>query len=177
MSTPAAARPTLLEDVEPHASTTRSRWPDRIALAAIAVVVALVSLPRLRQFALRENESDAIRLVRVLAAGGDQPLDERFRPGSALARRVGDVELLAGGVLRRHGYLFDCVRTQGGAPMVRAWPWTHQHTGLGAFVWTPERGLVAHANADGRFSGIESPPSLESGARGWISYAGDPGAN
>ncbi|MFN0245113.1 MAG: hypothetical protein ACKVWV_19695 [Planctomycetota bacterium] len=176
MSTPAAARPTLMEDVEPRASTTRSRWPDRVALVAIAVVVALVSLPRLRQFALRENEADAIRLVRVLAAGG-QPLEERFAPGSALARRVGDVELLGHSVLRRHGYLFDSVRTADGSPMVRAWPWSHQHTGLGAFVWTPERGLLAHANADGRFSGIDRPPSSDSGLTGWISYTADAGTH
>lgn len=175
MSTTAAARPTRVEGVEPRASTARSRWPDRIALAAIAVVVALVSLPRLRQFALRENEADAIRLVRVLAAS-DHPLHERFAPGSTLARRVGDVELLADGVLRRHGYLFDSVRTADGSPMVRAWPWSHQHTGLGAFVWTPQRGLLAHANADGRFSGIERPPSPDSGPPGWISYAADPAA-
>src|SRR5258708_37150946 len=43
---------------------------DGAVLGLVALVVVLVSLPRLRRFALRENETDAIRALRILALDG-----------------------------------------------------------------------------------------------------------
>jgi hypothetical protein len=131
------------------------------------VVVGLVTLPRLRSFALRENERDAMRMLRVLAsqpaptAGshGSRDLAALVAHDKALARRLEDLELLADGRLRRHGYLFDLTMLRPGEPMLRAWPIVHGQTGRGAFVWTPQRGLLAADNQGGRFSGPDSPPA------------------
>lgn len=156
-------------------------WVDKLTLAAIGVVVVVVTLPVLRGFGVRENERDALRMLRVLAAepapGSAAGAAARARPGSLAAlahsdpvlhRRLEDLEALPDGRLRRHGYLFD-VSELAGEPMLRAWPWEHAQTGRGAFVWTPRRGLLGHPNGDGRYSGAYAAP--EAGdvlAGGWV---------
>lgn len=171
-------------------------WSDHVTLAAIGLVVVLVALPGLRRFALRENETDAVRMLRLISieagAPGElhtarepggllaantpaQPFATRdlrlvLAPGSALQRRLGDIEILADGRVRRHGYLFDWTETPSGNGVLRAWPWEHGHTGIGAFLLFPEFGVLGDANPDGRYSGPDKPPPA--GARSdprWVS--------
>jgi hypothetical protein len=157
-------------------------WIDVLTLFAIGLVVVLVSLPRLRSFALRENELDAMHMLRTLSSQPAAPgVDARecnlaalLAPDPALRRKLEDLELLADGRVRRHGYLFDLVLLGPGQPMLRAWPWNHAQTGRAAFAWTPERGLLGFENKDGRFSGPEHPPWVpEAGAgdENWVRMA------
>lgn len=171
-------------DASPSAASARSiPWVDRLTLGAIAVVVVVVTLPVLRGFGVRENERDALRMLRVLAAepaagpaalaalatDGQPTLADLAAADRVLHRRLEDLEMLPDGRLRRHGYLFDVSALGTGEPMLRAWPWEHAQTGRGAFVWTPRRGILGYGNADGRFSGPESPPEADDvvGA-GWV---------
>lgn len=138
---------------------------DAATLALIAVVVVLVSLPRLRRFALRENETDAIRMLRTLASDALEHREALGAGGlSALLAasaqhrvRLEDVEVLEDGRLRRHGYVFDSVAV-GGRSVLIAWPWEHGRTGLGAFAVEPGGPVLGLTNEDGRISGPESPP-------------------
>jgi|GEM_PF-743455 len=155
-------------------------WTDRLTLAAIGVVVVVVTLPVLRGFGLRENELDAVRMLRALAAlpapssehaASNRPsaLADLASSDLILRKRLEDLEALPDGRLRRHGYLFDWLLLAPGEPMLRAWPWEHARTGRGAFVWTPSRGLLGHRNVDGRFSGAgfaPEPEDVEIG--GWV---------
>lgn len=151
---------------------------DAGTLCAIGVVVVLVSLPKLRAFAVRENEFDALRALRLLAsdatarggalrAGG---LGALLATNDSHRVRLEDVELCADGRLRRHGYLFDAVETAPGTWVLRAWPWEHPHTGLGAFLTTPGGAVHGWANADGAFSGPALPPPalLDPVQQGWL---------
>ena len=179
---------TLSLDPTPPASTASSavaapsRLLDRITIAAIVLVVVLVSIPRLRGFALRENELDAIRTLRILAsqpapvglAAGETGLAGLVAHDSSLRRRLDDLEIMSDGRLRRHGYLFDMTRMRPGEPMLRAWPWNHGVTGRGAFVWTPERGLLGVTNEGGRFSGAEGAPGPADIGGDWLSLGPRP---
>lgn len=153
-----------------------TRWLDYLTVGAIALVVMLVSIPRLRAFALRENELDAMRMLRALATHpaptGVDPsrmdLAAVVAHDAALKRRLEDLEFVDGGRLRRHGYLFDRAVGPSGEPMLRAWPWAHGQTGRGAFVWTPQRGLLGCANEDGRFSGDGGAPEAGDVDKTWL---------
>lgn len=151
---------------------------DYLTLFLIGLVVVLVSLPRLRRFALRENELDAMALL--VSLGDDMPeFGEGLEAGglagllAANARhehRFDDLELLQGGQLRRHGYLFDAEQTAPGRWVLRGWPWDYGRTGLGSFVFAPGEGLLGHSNPEGRFDGPTRPPQLDevqSGHAGW----------
>jgi hypothetical protein len=153
--------------VSDRAAARRLPFVDALTILAIGVVVVVVSIPRLRGFALRANELDAMHMLRALAAqpapaGREQAGDDLsllVAGDSAFRRRLEDIECLDDGRLRRHGYLFDMTMLRPGEPMLRAWPWNHGQTGRGAFVWTPQRGLLRADNADGRFSGPDRPPT------------------
>jgi hypothetical protein len=155
-------------------------------LAAIASVLVLVSLPRLRGFALHENEQDALETTRLLArAVADARSNGAGAAGAArdvaigaiagappLARQLRDAEVLADGqLLRRHGYLFEVVAPGEGAGLaVRAWPWRHGRTGRIALVGRGDGEVLANSNADGRWSGPLAPPTPPSSgplAEGW----------
>ncbi len=151
-----------------------------VSLAAIGVVVALVSLPSLRGFALRQNQSDALRLVHALAAavaadplaGANPSLSGLLERNAALRHRFNDLELVtlpgSGERLRCHGYLFDLAPASSGWT-ARAWPWSHGRTGRAAFVVTPSGRLFGHANATPRWSGPDRPPPPPwSAEAGWI---------
>jgi len=134
------------------------------AIACVALIVALVSLPQLRALGVRENEDDARRTLEILAAAlvrapqtpGLQQLASE--PESA-ARELSDLEVLSDGRLRRHGYLFDLVALPDGARVLRAWPWETGRTGAHAFAHVPGRALiVVRAAAPG---GPDKPPSAE----------------
>lgn len=139
---------------------------DAATLALIAIVVVLVSLPRLRRFALRENETDAIAMLRILAVDALADREALVAGGlSALLAasthhrvRLTDVEVLEDGRLRRHGYVFETVRDVEGRPILLAWPWEHGTTGVAAFAVEPGGPVFGLPNADGRFSGLFSPP-------------------
>lgn len=160
-------------------------WIDRATLAAIGLVVVVVTLPVLRGFGLRENERDAMRMLRVLSAApdaraatrsdrkGQASLAELAATDRSLQRRLEDLESLPSGALRRHGYLFDVSTLESGEPMLRAWPWEHAQTGRGAFVWTPRRGLLGHRNTDGRFSGLSGAPDTSEVLTGgeWVAMS------
>ena len=152
-------------------------WLDYLTVGAIGMVVVLISIPRLRAFALRENELDAMRMLRALAAQpapagvevGERNLARLVAQDTGLKRRLEDLEFLDGGRLRRHGYVFDMTMLRPGEPMLRAWPWNHGQTGRGAFVWTPQRGLIGAMNSDGRFSGADGAPEPEDIDDSWLS--------
>jgi len=139
---------------------------DVATLFLIALVVLLVSLPRLRHFALRENETDAIRMLRLLAA--DTLTNREFLGAGDLSSllaanpdhrvRLEDVEVLDDGRLRRHGYVFDSVRDADGRRILLAWPWDHGSTGLAVFAIEPGGPVLGLPNQDGRISGPQNPP-------------------
>jgi hypothetical protein len=135
--------------------TTEGRglsWSDVLTLGVIGLVVVLVSLPRLRRFALRENETDALRALRALSAHG--------APGASALPRLDDLEVLPGGVLRRHGYLFDRAEDEDGGAVWRAWPWEYGRTGLGAFAAVSKGLLLGYPNPDGLYDGLDQPPPV-----------------
>jgi hypothetical protein len=146
-------------------------WADASVLLAVAVVVLLVSLPRLREFALRENEADARTLVARLGelcarethAGS---LAQALEREPQLVARLDDAEWLdQGRVLRRHGYLFELDASRRPA-RVLAWPWEHGRTGLRAFRW--EAGVLQiHSNRAGAWSGAQAPPLEDASGDGW----------
>jgi hypothetical protein len=148
-------------------STPRRDLWTRLTLGLVVLVVVLVSLPRLRGFALRENEQDAARLIARLGEqaqrGPQDDLAALLASRGALRRDLEDAELVEDGrLLRRHGYLFALDRGPLGAAYLRAWPWKHGQTGFAAFLWSAERGLWIHANRAGRYSGPAAAPSLGS---------------
>lgn len=194
-----ALRPELAAVPAPHvaphvasgaataAATARSRGGARVAsslpsfsglvtLLLVSLVVVAVSVPRLRGFALRENELDAIHTARLFAAVLPAALpDEAAAPAiealvtqNGLARQLSDAEFLSGGrLMRRHGYLFEVTRVPVGggdgadaAPgelCVRAWPWEPGRTGVAAFVGRAGGEVLGHPN-EGRWSALFGPP-------------------
>lgn len=155
---------------------------DRLTIAALLLVVGVVSIPLLRTHALRQNEVDALRSLALLAA----PLATLVEQGRApttiaglvelepdLARRLSDAELLEGGrLLRRHGYLFDLApslpHAAAAGPVLRAWPWRRGRTGLGAFVHDARGNLLGHANREALWSGPNPPPRpTDAATSGW----------
>jgi hypothetical protein len=149
----------------------RMRWTDAFTLVAVGLVVLLVSLPRLRDFALRENEGDARALVLRLAqlaerdASGGLNVEQIVSTDPTLARQLDDVEFLEQGrLLRRHGYLFEVLageESERACARVRAWPWKHRRTGYAAFAWTREHALVGDSNSGGTWSGLGAPPTVD----------------
>lgn len=85
-----------------------------LSLVAVVSVLVAVSLPRLRSFARNENEADARRVVRLLAAElslleaqGDPPPVQDLCVRDEVRRALTDSDFLSDGrLLRRHGYLF-----------------------------------------------------------------------
>jgi hypothetical protein len=174
-TTPAEAG--LRADALGSATRARSlRIVDWSTIGAIVVVVVLVSIPRLRAFAVRANELDAMHMLHALAAqpapAGHEAIGNDLAllvlGDAGLRQRLEDLECLDDGRLRRHGYLFDLTMLRPGEPMLRAWPWSHGQTGRSAFVWTPQRGLLAAPNHEGRFSGPSRPPLPEDVGPDWL---------
>lgn len=154
---------------------------DVLTLGAVALVVLLVSLPRLQDLAVRENEGDArwltARLGELVTELEQAPGDIRvlLQGQPTLTRQLDDAEFLDGGrLLRRHGYLFELVAT-GDAPAgcgvaaVRAWPWDFQRTGRQAYLWRCGEPLRTHDNVEERWSGRQRPPDALALADGWRS--------
>lgn len=152
-----------------------------LLLVAVGVVVVLVSLPLLRGLALRENERDAIRTLRlfgseVFAAPSESlaSLGALVEQDATLHRHLPDTRLVDDGRrLFRHGYLFELVRTEAGTPLLRAWPFSHGETGLGAFLLGPDGRLLGTPNESARFSGPLHPPSSEDASIAWQQLRSD----
>lgn len=166
MPTAPAVPSAALSDDATRAGVRRRSLVDHAVLALIGVVVVLVSLPRLRRFALHENETDAIRAIRALGedalarspVGVPPNLAALAASSSALRARLEDLEVLEGGRLRRHGYVFDWIEGDDGGGAIVAWPWEHGRTGLAAFAVELGGPVLGLANADGRYSGPRRPP-------------------
>jgi hypothetical protein len=138
-----------------------------LALLAIAAVLVVVSVPRLRVLARHENEADArntaLLLARALRAHGTSAAKPPSLTELLVRPELGglaDSELLARDtVLRRHGYLFEIASLSpavgptpatavlssaaGGTPStaIRAWPWTPGASGGSSFLVTAEGAL------------------------------------
>ncbi|MFT7671543.1 MAG: hypothetical protein ACI8X5_004264 [Planctomycetota bacterium] len=155
--------------------------PARLLMAAVGVVVALVTLPLLRSLALKENEIDALRALdflgrEVYAAENSALTVGDLVESGELAIRMPDTRLLEGGrVMFHHGYLFDLVPTEDGGRVLRAWPWAHGKTGLGAF-WCDAPGILhGHPNSRAMWSGEASAPNPST--QGWRPVAIPAGRN
>lgn len=152
---------------------------DVLTLAAVLVVVLLVSLPCLRDFAVRENERDARALLPVLVELVDGEPAAELDLAALVARTPALAEELRdahpgerSGTLRHHGYVFSIAPVASGVPgasgarAVLAWPLDRGRTGLRAFACRPGGGLWLHDNQDGRWSGPRGPERLAA-AEGW----------
>jgi len=162
------------------------------SLAAVLAVFLVVSLPRLQGLARLENESDACAtaelFVRTLAALDETAPGAHFRTlaeRADLGRALTDGEWLEEGrLLRRHGYLFELCPPPAAlqaaglslaltaalparAPRfaVRTWPWSAD-TGRSVFVASECGAVLAHANDDGRWRGLERRPEARE-LSGW----------
>lgn len=151
----------------------RPSWlrTDFLILGAVGLLVVLVSLPRLSVFAMHENETDALALVRTLA---ELPLREGAQPPLCVSdidlaavqrqRPLRDLEVVEEGErFLRYGYLFDLVQ-QGEQRVLRAWPARFGRTGRRVFVHTSQPAqrepgqITEHANSEGHWSGPAAPP-------------------
>lgn len=137
-----------------------------LLLGAVGLVVVLVSLPLLQDLAVKENELDAIRTMDLLgrevfaAEAPAATLGGVVQGNELLLERLPDTRLLKEGrLLFRHGYLFELLRSESGARVLRAWPFHHGRTGLGAFWSTTEGKLFGHPNSRAAWSGVASPPT------------------
>jgi hypothetical protein len=153
------------------------RIADVGVLVVVGLVVLLVSLPRLRDFALRENETDAANLVTRIGrlcdgsvqAAERSNLHDLLAKDPQLGKRLDDAEYLDGGrVLRRHGYLFTLL--PGTSARVLAWPWEHSRTGHAAFAWSGEQHLVGNPNVDGAYSGMNAPARVDANDPQWRTF-------
>jgi hypothetical protein len=145
--TPAAAH---------RAQRSRTRrdplWLDVSLLVAVAVVVCLVSLPRLRGFAVHGNERDAQATVALFGmelaeyAGEPEPtIVALLASAPQLGHRMRDVRKCEeSGVLVHHGYCFSVV-----AGMTYAWPLDRGRTGRAAFRSGADGSLQWTANPNG----------------------------
>jgi hypothetical protein len=161
---------------------------DLLTLSLIVLVVALVSLPRLFDFARRENEEDAVWLVRAAleelgsigaetrtASARPATLGELFARSPRLARQFRDRRLLEGGrLVHHHGYLFELV-TEAGGERVLGWPTHHGRTGVAALFGVDRGGEpVLLGSSRAAEHGRPRPPRLdpaELAAHGWMELA------
>jgi hypothetical protein len=151
--------------------------PQALVLSAVGVVLFLVSVPRVHQFALQDNERDATSSLLILsktvqaAAAGDSAARQLPLPDTwdqEINCRLYDAHATEGSsVIQRHGYLLELAYRTDGTDFLRAWPTKHGATGRSAYLLDPERGLIEHPNLDGAWSGPSSqrPDGTEPGWR------------
>ncbi len=179
------------EKLEPEPANSR---PKRVAhyliLALIVVAVVVVSLPRLSEFGLHENENDAhalmVRLWPKLAQHmqpsslgsklEDTTIEALMQHSSGMLHWATDSEFLEHGtLLRRHGYLAELTVAPDGRPALRAWPWTAGKTGIQVFVGIAGGALAVHPNSKLEWSGPKSPPPFDAldAEHGWSPIEGE----
>jgi hypothetical protein len=157
-----------------------------LSLLAVAAVLVVVSLPRMRGLALAENEVDASATAQLLAAAlsadeaaeGAPPSWREFLARPELAGVLSDGELVAEGtLLRRHGYLFELTRLAPGRSSasssartelaVRAWPWAHGATGEATFLATAGGAHLVHPNESPCWQGLAAAGVDLGSLAGW----------
>lgn len=124
--------------------------PAGLVIAALLVVVCLVSMPRLADYVRHTNEADARRALVLLgpacfAAGDTAPADwtDVENWNRTLRHRLRDARALTDGEsLLYHGYLFAVRPTSEGAQWLVAWPRDGGETGEGVYAWCPQRGAL-----------------------------------
>ncbi len=145
-----------------------------LTLSAVGLVLFLVSVPRVHQFALQDTERDAksslLTLFNTVYAGegeranGQIPAQEAW--DQEVKCRLYDVHSSDDpALLQRHGYLLELAHRADGSKFLRAWPTEHGNTGRSAFLLDSQRGLIEHDNTDGTWSGATSdrPDGTEPG--------------
>ncbi|MDE0915021.1 MAG: hypothetical protein OSB57_07555 [Planctomycetota bacterium] len=146
----------------PSSSSGYLRWSTGI-IAAIALLVCMVSLPRLQSYVQVNNEEDAARSLRVLGRAGhpgDAPdLATWIASDRSLRHRFLDARVMEeSGLLMQHGYLFHMQRSEGASNRFVAWPRSTPRTGQAAFLLDADGLMQRHANTDGRWSGPDNRP-------------------
>ena len=146
--------------------------PKNITLGAVAPLLFLVSVPRVHQLAVQDNQRDAQSAVRALAQeafrGSTPGAMDAQRLSLLLGERLRDVRYNENsGLIQRHGYLFEVLSTPTGQGLVRAWPVAHGDTGVVAYVMAQDTALLTHQNSDAIWSGASTsrPTGQESGGR------------
>ena len=150
----------------------------QLLLLAVGTVVVLVTLPLLRGLAVRENERDALRTLRLFggevfaaeSAATAPDLASLVEGDPVLIRRLPDTRVLAeAGRIFHHGYLFELSADEGGERYLRAWPYAHGETGYAAFLLGESGELMGHRNPAARWNGPAQAPFLEGAPRdcGW----------
>tara|TARA_R110002126_G_scaffold41590_6_gene120855 strand:- start:31437 stop:31958 length:522 start_codon:yes stop_codon:yes gene_type:complete len=132
-------------------------WLDVSLLLAVAVVVCLVSLPRLRGFAVHGNERDAQATVALFGSELDKHADDPnpsiqalLAAAPRLEHRMRDVRSCdAAGVIVHHGYCFTMHAGQ-----IHAWPLDRGRTGRVAYRSGAAGALEWCSNGAG-WSGID----------------------
>jgi hypothetical protein len=166
-----------------------------LSLLAVVAVLFVVSVPRLRELAVQENEADARGTAQLLASVlrsmetglPRKPLLQQLLQQPEL-RALADAEVLAGGtLLRRHGYLFEVTTLPpsvtlacspssilcgeadalAGQLAIRAWPWEHGVTGVASFVAMRKGGELAHPDGEASWSGLGSAGAILTSPEGW----------
>ena len=149
------------------------RWapaPKYLTLCAVGALLFLVSVPRVHQLAVQDNERDALSAIRALAQEAfssglsASPTSEEL--SASLSSRLKDVRFdPTSKVIRRHGYLFEVVRGEPGSEFARAWPARFGETGANAFILRPDGAIMIHSNETAGWSGFSSrrPTGAESG--------------
>ncbi len=145
-----------------------------LTLVVVVAVLFVISLPRLRNFARRENERDALHAAALLAGELPSPSADAAAPrldelAQELLRQLPDTEVLQEGLLlRRHGYVFALRHVTPPPPApgvvlagerdpasllaVHAWPWQHGPTGSLSFVALPDGRVYRSGRATGAWN-------------------------
>jgi hypothetical protein len=143
-----------------------------LTLGAVAALLFLVSVPRVHQLAVLDNQRDAQSAVKAIADAAfqgdssDQPCPQAL--SDALSEKLRDVRFHEHfGLIQRHGYYFEVSQSSNGQELVRAWPVDHGETGVFAYVMGADATLRSHRNAEAAWSGnsSERPTGDE---RGWF---------
>ncbi|MDE0903159.1 MAG: hypothetical protein OSB42_00885 [Planctomycetota bacterium] len=135
--------------------------PTSLLLAAVGLVVVLISMPCLAQWAAVNNQEDAAKAVQVLgpllaAAPAAHTLGTLMHSTPLLRHRFSDARLFGTGhMVEHHGYLLQ--RAEGG--ILFAWPRQSGRTGQAIYAWTSDAGLMALSKGNGRWSGLGGMPS------------------
>lgn len=162
--TGSAANPLTRLPVAAPRAWRRGGLTNELVLAAVGLLVVLVSIPELRQFVVRSNDHDArscLRLFGALAVADGRsealPLGEVL--DDEVRHRLPDARVVAvpGAELAYHGYFFGRAQSSEG-PVLIAWPQEAGRSGGATYALSPTRGLLRHPNADARWSGLERPP-------------------
>jgi len=148
----------------------RALSPKNLTLCAVGVLMFLVSVPRVHQLAVQDNERDALSAIKALADEAFTPeLEMSLNPvhlSASLSSRLKDVRYDSSTkVIRRHGYLFDLAQAKSGEWFARAWPVECGQTGVNAFILGPSACIMTHPNEAAEWSGVlsERPTGDEDG--------------